>query len=156
MANQWETSQISNSRALNLLLVEDSSSDAYLIRRSLRKGDRDYQISWVDNGEKALKYLRQQPPYTEVVRPDLILLDLNLPGKDGREVLAEIKNAANLRDIPVAIVSTSSAPQDIRLSYSLYANCYIVKPVDIKDFQRVVETIEEFWFRTVALPSAHA
>jgi len=108
----------------------------------------------VDNGVEAMAFLRHQGQYTAVPRPDLILLDLNLPKKDGREVLAEIKTDENLRLIPVVILTTSKDEQDVLKAYGLHANCYIVKPVDFEQFAAVVQAIEHFWFTVVTYPSA--
>ena len=106
----------------------------------------------VDDGEKALAFLRRQGAYAGVPRPDLILLDLNLPRKDGREVLAEIKSDDHLKRIPVVILTTSRAEEDVLKTYNLHANCYISKPIDLNQFMRVVKSIEDFWLSIVVLP----
>ncbi len=124
-----------------------------LIRRSLQKSKLEYSLYCVEDGEKAIAFLKRQGDYKQAVRPDLIILDLNLPGLDGREVLAEIKNDSVLKRIPVVVMTTSSSEQDILHSYELHANCYIVKPFDVHDFMQIASLIEQFWLRTVALPS---
>ncbi|WP_036481395.1 response regulator [Myxosarcina sp. GI1] len=139
-------------KKLHILLVEDSASDTMLIRRSLQKSNLDYSLYCVEDGEKAIAFLRRQGDYKQAVRPDLIILDLNLPRLDGREVLAEIKNDSVLKRIPVIVMTTSSSEQDIVHSYDLHANCYIVKPFDVHDFMQIADLVEQFWLRTVALP----
>lgn len=136
---------------INILLVEDSPSDADLLLETL--GDRDDRhIHVVEDGVEALAYLRRQPPYTQVPRPDLILLDLNLPRKDGREVLADVKVDPDLGRIPVVVFTTSAACEDVLQSYGLHANCYIQKPVELDEFIRTVKLIEQFWLSVVQLP----
>ena len=140
-------------RKLHILLVEDSVSDTMLIRRSFDKSKLDHTLFCVEDGEKAIAFLKQLGEYKQVARPDLIILDLNLPRLDGREVLAQIKQASDLKLIPVVILTTSSAEQDIVRSYDLHANCYIVKPFDVYDFLQIADFIEQFWLKTVTLPS---
>ena len=138
---------------LHILLVEDSESDTMLIRRSFARSQLDHTLYCVEDGEKAVAFLKHDGEYRQVKRPDLIILDLNLPRLDGREVLAQIKQAPNLKRIPVVILTTSSAEQDVVRSYDLHANCYIVKPFDVYDFLQIVNFIEQFWLKTVTLPS---
>ena len=140
-------------RKLHILLVEDSASDTMLIRRSFARSKLDHTLYCVEDGEKAVAFLKQQVEYEEVVRPDLVILDLNLPRLDGREVLAQIKQDPILKRIPVVILTTSSAEQDVVGSYDLHANCYIVKPFDVYDFLQIANFIEQFWLKTVTLPS---
>ena len=140
-------------RKSNILLVEDSVSDTMLIRRSFARSKLDHTLHCVEDGEKAIAFLKQQVEFEQVARPDLIILDLNLPRLDGREVLAKIKQDPDLKRIPVIILTTSSAEQDVMRSYELHANCYIVKPFDVYDFLQIANFIEQFWLSTVTLPS---
>lgn len=142
----------SNVRPVEILLIEDSPSDADLAIEALSQGKILNNLHFVEDGVEAIKFLRKKSPYLSVPRPDLILLDLNLPKKSGVEVLEEIKTDINLKLIPVVILSTSAAPEDIIKSYSLHANCYITKPVDFVQFTKVVRLIEEFWLSVVQLP----
>ncbi len=139
-------------KPIEILLVEDSPSDADLAMEALSQGKILNNLHFVEDGVEAIKFLRKEAPYIKVPRPDLILLDLNLPKKSGVEVLKEIKTDQNLRRIPVLILTTSSAQEDIIMSYSLHANCYITKPVDFLQFTKVVSLIEEFWLTVVQLP----
>ncbi len=139
-------------KPIEILLVEDSPSDADLAMEALSHGKILNNLNFVEDGVEAIKFLRKQAPYIKVPRPDLILLDLNLPKKSGVEVLQEIKTDQNLKLIPVLILTTSSAQEDIIKSYSLHANCYITKPVDFLQFTKVVRLIEEFWLTVVKLP----
>jgi CheY-like chemotaxis protein len=139
-------------RPVEILLVEDNPGDVELTANALRVGKIFNQMSVVDNGEAAMEYLHRQGSYEHAPYPDVILLDLNLPRKDGREVLAEIKADPLLRKIPVIILTTSQAEEDILRAYNLAANCYITKPVDLDQFTKVVQAIEEFWFSVVKLP----
>jgi chemotaxis family two-component system response regulator Rcp1 len=141
-------------RPVEILLVEDNPGDVRLTRESLKDSKLLNHISVVSDGEEAMAFLRREGKYVEATRPDLILLDLNLPKKDGREVLAEIKTDEQLRRIPVVVLTTSSAEQDILKTYDLHANCYITKPVNLDQFSAVVRAIEEFWFTIVKLPPA--
>jgi two-component system, chemotaxis family, response regulator Rcp1 len=141
-----------NLRPVEILLVEDSYSDANLTIKSLGKANVTNNLHWVEDGETALEYLRHQGEYTTATRPDLILLDLNLPGLDGREVLAEIKADSELKRIPVVVLTTSADEQDVLRSYDLNANCYITKPVDIHQFLQIVHLINDFWLAAVKLP----
>ncbi len=142
----------SSVRPREILLIEDSPSDADLAREALGQGKILNNLHFVEDGVEAMKFLRRKEPYLRVPRPDLILLDLNLPKKTGVEVLAEIKTDQSLKLIPVVILSTSAAQQDIIQSYSLHANCYITKPVDFVQFTKVIRLIEEFWLAVVQLP----
>ena len=143
---------LNQDRPIEILLVEDNPGDVRLTQEVFKEGKVRNQLSVVWNGEEALAYLRKQGRFTKAVRPDLILLDLNLPRKGGREVLAEIKSDPSLRCIPVVILTTSEAEQDIVESYNQHANCYIVKPVDLDQFIGVVKTVEGFWLQIVKLP----
>jgi two-component system, chemotaxis family, response regulator Rcp1 len=142
---------MSNHRSIEILLIEDSPSDANLIIKYLEKNYTSNHIYWVDDGERAIEYLQKQGNYTDVCHPDLILLDLNLPKVDGREILTFIKSDPQLKLIPVIILTTSELEQDILLSYKLHANCYITKPIDIKEFTRIIQLISDFWMKTVQL-----
>ena len=139
-------------RPVEILLVEDNPGDVDLTRETLQDSKLLNHMNVVGNGVEAMAYLRRQGKYAEATRPDLILLDLNLPKKDGREVLAEVKADDRLRRIPVVVLTTSSAEQDILQTNDLHANCYITKPVNLDQFSAVVRAIEEFWFTIVKLP----
>ena len=139
---------------VEILLVEDSPGDARLTAEALKEGKVLHHMTVVPDGVEAMAYLRRQGSYGEARRPDLILLDLNLPKKDGREVLGEIKQDASLKKIPVVVLTTSAAEQDILRSYELHANCYITKPVDLEQFISVVRSVEDFWLTIVRLPPA--
>jgi CheY-like chemotaxis protein len=139
-------------RSIEILLVEDNPGDVDLTKEALLDAKVRNRLHVVDDGAKALDFLFQKGIYSEVPRPDIILLDLNLPKKDGRQVLSEIKAEPLLKDIPVVILTTSQADEDILRSYQLHANCYITKPVDFKQFLKVVKSIEEFWLTVVKLP----
>jgi chemotaxis family two-component system response regulator Rcp1 len=139
-------------RPVEILLVEDNPGDAELTAEALLHGKVYNQMHVVEDGEAALAFLRRQDPYADVPRPDVILLDLNLPRKDGREVLADIKADEGLKQIPVIILTTSEAEEDILRAYNLAVNCYITKPVDLDQFIKVVKAIEDFWFTVVKLP----
>jgi len=139
-------------KPIEILLVEDNPGDADLAREALEGSKFNNILNVVDDGEKAMAYLRRDGLYTEVSRPDLILLDLNIPKKDGRQVLAEIKEDDNLKRIPVVILTTSRAEEDVIKSYNLHCNCYITKPIDLNQFLSVVRSIEDFWLSIVVLP----
>jgi chemotaxis family two-component system response regulator Rcp1 len=143
---------LSHSRPIEILLVEDSPSDAALTIEALKAGKIANRLSHVEDGVDAMEFLRRRGKYAEVRRPDLIMLDLNLPRRDGREVLAEIKNDSDLKIIPIIVLTTSRADEDILRSYELNANCYITKPVDFTHFIDVVKSIEQFWLTVVTLP----
>lgn len=139
-------------RPIEVLLVEDSPSDADLTIETFSEAKVLNRLHVVEDGVEAIAFLRQQGQYAEMPRPDLILLDLNLPRKDGREVLAEIKTDPALQMIPVVILTTSTDEEDILRSYQLNANCYVTKPVGLQEFIRIVKLIESFWFAAVKLP----
>lgn len=141
-----------NGRLVEILLVEDNPGDVRLTVEALNEGKVRNNLNVVGDGVDALDFLLRRGKYTNAVRPDLILLDLNLPKKNGREVLAEIKKHPHLKRIPVVILTTSKADEDILKSYDLYANCYITKPVDLEQFLKVVKSIESFWLTIVSLP----
>ena len=142
-----------NSKTIEILLVEDNPGDARLTREAFNEGRLLNNLTVVGDGVEALAYLRQQGKYVESTRPDLVLLDLNLPKKDGREVLAELKADERLKTIPVVVLTTSDAKEDVTRAYGSPANCYITKPVDLDQFLRVVQSIESFWLTLVKLPS---
>ncbi|MBD1921408.1 response regulator [Microcoleus sp. FACHB-831] len=144
------SSQIS--RTINILLVEDSQSDANLTIREFKKSKISNTLHWVEDGESAIAYLRKEGEYVNAASCDLILLDLNLPGMDGQEVLAEVKSDPDLKQIPVVVLTTSADEQDVLKSYNLNANCYLTKPVDIQQFLNVVQLINNFWLAAVRLP----
>ncbi|MDG4555492.1 MAG: response regulator [Candidatus Competibacter sp.] len=137
---------------IEILMVEDNPGDARLAEEALRDSRVLNNLNVAPDGEQAMHYLRQQGRFAGAPKPDIILLDLNLPRKDGREVLAEIKADAVLRRIPVVILTTSESEEDILRTYDLHANCYITKPVDFEQFAKVVKSIEDFWFTIVKLP----
>jgi chemotaxis family two-component system response regulator Rcp1 len=139
-------------RPIEILMVEDNPGDIRLTVEALKEGKVRNNLHTVGDGEEALAFLRRQGPYAEAPRPDLILLDLNLPKKTGQEVLAEIKEDPDLRRIPVVILTVSEAEADILKTYNLHANCYITKPVDLDRFIEVVKSIEDFWLTVVMLP----
>jgi len=140
------------SRPINLLLIEDNPGDVRLTQEAFKEGKLTYQMDVVMDGVEAIHFLRRRPPYENSATPDIILLDLNLPKKDGREVLAEIKADENLRRIPVIVLTTSNAEQDILKSYDLHVNCYINKPVDFDRFFDIIQKIEDFWLTIAILP----
>jgi chemotaxis family two-component system response regulator Rcp1 len=139
-------------RLVEILLVEDNPGDVRLTQEVFKEGKVRNLLNVVYNGEEAMAFLRREGRFANAPRPDIILLDLNLPRKDGREVLAEIKADPDLKRIPVVILTTSQAESDLIQSYNLHANCYIVKPVDLDHFIDVVKTIEGFWLQIVKLP----
>jgi two-component system response regulator len=139
---------------IEILLVEDDPGDVLLTRRSLEKGKIKNSLNVVNDGEAAMRFLRREAGYTDAPRPDLIFLDLNLPKMDGKEVLAEVKSDPDLRRIPVIVLTTSNAEQDVLRSYNLHANLYITKPVDADKFLGIVSTIDEFFVTIVRLPSS--
>ena len=138
---------------IEILLVEDNDGDVRLTQEALKEGRVRNNLSVARDGVEALAFLRRAPGYERVPRPSLILLDLNLPRKDGREVLAEIKSDPALRRIPVVILTTSKAEQDVVRAYDAHANCFINKPVDLDQFLTVIRSIEDFWLSVVALPT---
>lgn len=141
-----------NGRPIEILLVEDNPGDVRLTQEAFRENKIRNKLNVVNDGEQALAFLRREGVYANVARPGLILLDLNLPRVDGREVLAQIKSDPELRHIPVVILTTSQAEEDIVKSYALHANCYITKPVDLERFMQVVKEVEHFWLSVVNLP----
>jgi len=141
-----------NPSPINILLVEDNPGDIRLTREVLKEGKINNNLSVVMDGEEALLFLKKQGQYTDAVTPDIILLDLNLPKKDGREVLGQIKDDELLKLIPVIVLTTSNAEQDIKRMYENHANCYITKPVDFNQFINVIRSIEMFWLTIVKLP----
>lgn len=142
-------------KPIEILLIEDSPSDADLTIETLSEAKILNNLHVVEDGVEALAFLRREEPYAQMPRPDLILLDLNLPRKDGREVLAEIKSDPNLEIIPVVVLTTSAAEEDILKSYKLHANCYVTKPVGLDEFIKMVKLIEFFWLAAVKLPPAN-
>ena len=139
---------------IEILLVEDNPDDADLTIDALRDGRVYNHVTLVEDGVEAMAYLRREGKYSAAPRPDLILLDLNLPRKNGREVLAEVKQDADLRRIPVVVMTTSDDEKDVLAAYNLYVNCYITKPVDLNQFLAVIKSIEHFWFSIVRLAAA--
>jgi len=142
-----------NERAIEILLVEDNPGDARLTIEALKEAKVCNHLTHVIDGAHALAFLRRAGEYAQAPRPDLILLDLNLPRKGGREVLEEIKADENLRRIPVVVLTTSQAEEDILRAYHLNANCYVTKPMGLDQFMKVVKSIEEFWLTIVKLPT---
>lgn len=138
---------------MNILLIEDNPGDVRLTQEAFKEGRLPVKLDVVMDGVEAIKFLRRQAPYDEVTVPDLILLDLNLPKRDGREVLEEIKTDEHLKRIPVVVLTTSNAEQDILKSYNLHVNCYINKPVDFDKFFDIIQKIEDFWLSTAILPT---
>ena len=138
---------------MNVLLVEDNPGDVRLTQEAFKEAKMSINLDVTMDGAEAIKFLRKQAPYEDSVTPDLILLDLNLPKKDGREVLREIKTDDTLKRIPVVVLTTSNAEQDIMKSYNLHVNCYINKPVDFEKFFDIIQKIEEFWLSTAILPT---
>lgn len=139
-------------RPVEILLVEDNPGDVRLTQESFKESKVRNTLHVVRDGVEALAFLRGGGEYADAPRPDLVLLDLNLPKKDGREVLAEIKEDPDLKRIPVVVLTISKNEEDILRSYNLHANCYITKPVDLEQFLRVVKSVDEFWFTVVKLP----
>jgi CheY-like chemotaxis protein len=139
-------------KTVDILLVEDSPGDARLAKEALKESKVNNNLFVAIDGEEALDFLNRKNGYSDAPRPDLILLDLNLPKKDGREVLQEIKTDDSLKSIPVVILTVSKAEEDIIRTYNLHANCYITKPLDLNQFIKVVKSIEDFWLSIVKLP----
>ena len=137
---------------VEILLVEDNPGDERLTREALKEGKVYNNLHWVKDGVEALEFLRKKGKYSSTPRPDIILLDLNLPKKDGREVLQEIKSDESLKRIPVVVLTTSKAEEDVLRTYDLHANCYVTKPVDLEKFIVVVRSIDRFWLTVVTLP----
>lgn len=146
------SSNENGSHMIVILLVEDNPGDTRLVIEAMREAKIDNYIHVVEDGVEAMQFLRREGRYDDAPRPDLILLDLNLPKKDGRAVLAEVKTDSELKRIPVVVLTTSNAEEDVLRAYDLHANCYITKPVDMKQFMKIVAQIDEFWIRVVTLP----
>jgi two-component system, chemotaxis family, response regulator Rcp1 len=144
----------STPRPVQILIVEDNPADARLVREVMRDSKILNEISWVPDGVEALAFLRKQGKYTGAHRPSLIFLDLNMPRKDGRDVLREVKADPVFRSIPIVVMTSSQAEEDIARAYDQHANCYVRKPIDFAQFHEVVKTIESFWFATVELPTS--
>lgn len=143
-------------KPIQILLVEDNAADVRLTQEAFKESRVPTHLNIAHDGVEAIAFLRRHEPFGTAVRPDLILLDLNLPRKDGRGVLADIKTDESLKRIPVVILTTSESEQDIVRTYDLHANCYITKPVDFSEFMRVIKSIEEFWLTIVKLPRGGA
>jgi len=141
------------SRPIEILLVEDNPGDVRLTREALNDSKLLNNLHVAEDGVEALAFVRREGRYSDAVRPDLILLDLNLPRKSGREVLAEIKADSSLKTIPIVVLTTSSSEEDIVRTYGLHANCYVVKPVGLTEFITIVKSIEDFWLTIVQLPA---
>lgn len=139
-------------RTSNILLVEDNPADSWLFREAMKMNAWNINLHVVTDGEQAIHYLKGLDSQSQSIKPDLILLDLNLPRKDGRQVLADIKSDSNLRGIPVIILTTSSDSRDVRMAYDMSASCFIHKPVELEQFCAMVERIRQFWLGTVQLP----
>ena len=137
---------------IDILLVEDNPGDERLTREALKEGKVYSNLHWAKDGVEALQFLKREGKHDTAPRPDIILLDLNLPKKDGREVLAVIKKDSVLKHIPVVVLTTSEAEEDVLKSYELHANCYVTKPVDLEKFIHVVQSIDRFWLTVVTLP----
>jgi two-component system, chemotaxis family, response regulator Rcp1 len=144
---------IKKTRPVNILLIEDNPGDVRLTQEAFKEGRLAVNLSVVMDGVEAIMFLRKLGDHQNAISPDLILLDLNLPKKDGREVLAEVKSDPDLKRIPVVVLTTSNAEQDILKTYNLHANCYINKPVDFEKFFDVIQKIEDFWLATAILPT---
>ena len=136
----------------NILLVEDNPADILLTMEAFEEGAVPHIINAVNDGVEAISYLRRAGKYADAVRPDMILLDINLPKKNGFEVLEEIKQDPDLKYIPAIVLSTSGSKHDIRKAYDLHANCYLIKPVELEDFLRAIRSLEDFWFNVAAIP----
>ena len=143
---------VDENRPVEILLVEDNPGDERLTREALKEGKVYSNLHWVKDGVEAMQFLRREGKYSSKPRPDIILLDLNLPKKDGREVLQDIKNDGDLKRIPVVVLTTSKAEEDVLRTYNLHANCYVTKPVDLEKFIVVVKSIDAFWLTVVTLP----
>jgi CheY-like chemotaxis protein len=146
--------EIELGRQVEFLLAEDNPGDVRLTKEALRESKIRNNLNVVPDGVEAMAFLRRQGKYADAPTPDVVLLDLNLPKKDGREVLAEIKTDPVLKRIPVVIITSSEAEQDILRTYDLHANCYVTKPVDLDQFIKVIQSIESFWLTIVKLPSS--
>lgn len=140
-------------RPINILLVEDSPTDALLAKEALKRGGVQHVLNHVEDGLQAMKYLRREEPFAEAKRPDVVLLDLNMPGMNGHQVLEQIRADKSLRRLPVLILTTSAALEDVNAAYDLTANCYITKPVDLDDFIEIMRALSNFTLTWVELPS---
>ncbi|MEI6599230.1 MAG: response regulator [Comamonadaceae bacterium] len=140
------------SRQIEILLVEDNPGDARLTQEAMRAAKMTNVLHVVEDGEQAMEFLRRRSRFKDAPRPDLILLDLNLPKKDGRSVLAEVKTDPDLRRIPVVVLTTSRSEEDVLQAYDMHANAYVTKPVNLEKFMRIVALIDEFWLKVVTLP----
>jgi two-component system, chemotaxis family, response regulator Rcp1 len=143
---------VDENRPIEILLVEDNPGDERLTREALKEGKVYSNLHWVKDGVEAMAFLRREGKHADAPRPDIVLLDLNLPRKDGREVLQDIKSDESLRRIPVVVLTTSKAEADVLRTYDLHANCYVTKPVDLEKFIVVVRSIDRFWLTVVTLP----
>ena len=143
---------LNENRPVEILLVEDNPGDERLTREALKEGKVYSNLHWAKDGVEAMEFLRREGRFQDAPRPDIILLDLNLPKKDGREVLQDIKNDEVLKRIPVVVLTTSKAEEDVLRTYNLHANCYVTKPVDLEKFIVVVKSIDVFWLTVVTLP----
>jgi two-component system, chemotaxis family, response regulator Rcp1 len=141
-----------NMDVIEILMVEDSPSDIFITQHAIQEAKVLNHLHIVEDGIEAMAFLRKEGKYADAPRPDIVLLDLNLPRKDGREVLAEVKADPRLKIIPIVVLTSSKSDEDILRSYGLHANCYITKPVDFSRFKEVVKAIESFWFTIVTLP----
>lgn len=139
---------------IELLLIEDNPADVSLTQRALSHTRSSPRVSVVRDGDEAIAFLRRQGQYESAPRPDVIFLDLNVPKRDGRTLLAELKSDPELRNIPVIVLTTSEADEDIAHAYDLYANCYVKKPVEMQRFIQMIQSVEEFWLNVVRLPTA--
>ena len=141
------------SRPIEILLVEDNPGDMRLTKEALRETKVNNHLHWVQDGSEALDFLHRRKQFADTPRPDIILLDLNLPKQDGHQVLRVIKNDVDLLQIPVVVLTTSNAEADVRKSYGLHANCYVTKPMEFENFINVIKTINQFWLTLAKLPS---
>lgn len=149
-------SELDFAKPIDILMVEDNAGDARLAEEAFKESKMMNTLHRVKDGVEALAFVRRTDEFADAPRPDIILLDLNLPKKDGRQVLEELKNDPDLKTIPVVVLTTSEAEQDILKSYELHANCYITKPVDLDKFMGIVKRLEDFWLSIVKLPSPAA
>jgi CheY-like chemotaxis protein len=144
----------SSERPIRILLIEDNPADARLLQESLKEAKIYNTLYVAEDGIAAMDFLYRRGKFTDAPSPNVILLDLNLPKKDGRKVLKEVKGDADLKHIPIVVVTSSKAEEDIAMSYDLHANCYVIKPLELEQFSKTIKSIEEFWFKIVKLPPA--